>query len=71
MYICDVKVVHFEEKGRGVVPTYFFPKGQYICEYEGTIRKKKEALEIEKKYEQDQSVGCCMFYFNFKGEKYW
>ena len=71
MYICDVKVVEIKDKGRGVESNNFIPRGQYICEYEGILRSKKEAGEMEKKYEKDDRVGCFMYYFNFKEEKYW
>lgn len=42
-----------------------------MCEYAGELLNMKEAAEREKEYENDESVGCYMYYFMFKGEKYW
>ena len=71
MYICDVKVVQLEDKGRGVLSTHFIPRGTFVCEYSGVLRSKKEAIIMEKEYERDSEIGCYMYYFAFRGEKYW
>ena len=71
MYICDVKVVDLEDKGRGVVSSNYVPKGTFICEYSGQLLTNEEALKNEQEYEGDHSIGCYMYYFMFKGVKYW
>jgi len=71
MQIYILKVVNFEEKGRGVVSSHFIPRGAYVCEYSGRLLTKEEALLKEKEYENDETVGCYMYYFMYKGEKYW
>ena len=65
------KVLNFEEKGRGVVSSHFIPKGTYVCEYSGELLTKEEALLKEAQYDNDETVGCYMYYFQFKGEQYW
>ena len=69
--ICDVKVVELRDKGRGVVSTHYIPTGTFICEYSGMLISKKEAVAVEKEYEMDETTGCYMYYFRFKGKKYW
>ena len=71
MYICDVKVVQLKEKGRGVISTNFIPRGTMICEYAGLLRSKEEAMSMEKEYKKDQTIGCYIYYFTYRGEKYW
>ena len=71
VYICDVKVVELEGKGRGIVSTHYIPRGTMICEYEGILRTRKEGMGVEKDYERDEKIGCYVYYFTFRGEKYW
>lgn len=70
-YTYDIKVVHLEDKGRGVVSSNYIPKGTFICEYSGQLLTNEEALKQEQEYEHNHSIGCYMYYFMYKGEKYW
>ena len=60
-----------EEKGRGVICTHYIPHGVYICEYAGELLGLKEAAKREDEYQSDNGIGCYMYYFAYKGEKYW
>ena len=60
-----------KEKGRGVISTHYIPMGLYICEYAGELLTLKEATEREVEYEGNDDIGCYMYYFAHKGEKYW
>ena len=71
MHVCNVKIVDIEEKGRGVISTHYIPQDVYICEYAGELLTLKEADKREGEYENDHEVGCYMYYFPFKEQKYW
>lgn len=58
-------------KGRGVVTTRPFDKGEFVCEYAGDLVTMEEASERERAYSKCHSVGCYMFYFEMHKEKWW
>lgn len=60
-----------EGKGRGVVSSRPFRKGELICEYSGELISYKEAQRREEQYSEDHSIGCYMYYFSFKGKRLW
>ena len=60
-----------EGKGRGVVSTRRFMRGELICEYSGELISHKEAKAREERYSTDESIGCYMYYFEYKGTKLW
>ena len=66
-----LEVVDVEGKGRGVVSTRPFSKGELVCEYSGEPISYEEAKEREDKYGKDESIGCYMYYFEHKGTKLW
>lgn len=65
------KVVNFEGKGRGVVTTRKFCKGEFVVEYSGELIDMLEAKTRENSYAEDQNTGCYMYYFKYKSNKYW
>ena len=71
MYAFVIKVVDTREKGRGIVSTHFIPTGTYVCEYAGELLTAEKAKEREVEYENNNHIGCYMYHFQFKGEKYW
>ena len=60
----DLKVVDVEGKGKGVVPTRPFRRGELICEYSGDLVSEKEAKSREEEYTKAPSIGCYMYYFS-------
>ena len=58
-------------KGRGVVTTSTFKKGQFVVEYIGDLITIAEAKEREEKYALDTSIGCYMYYFRHKDVQHW
>lgn len=61
----------FEEKGRGVVASKEFSKGDFVIEYSGELVDILEAKEREEMYAQNENAGCYMYYFQHKGIQYW
>ncbi|PIK51284.1 putative N-lysine methyltransferase SETD8-B isoform X2 [Apostichopus japonicus] len=57
-------------KGRGVIATKDFAKGQFVVEYYGDLIDVTKAKELEAKYGMDPSIGCYMYYFEFKNKRY-
>ncbi|XP_069701000.1 histone-lysine N-methyltransferase Set8 isoform X2 [Periplaneta americana] len=66
-----LEVHNFEGKGRGVVTTRQFSKGEFVVEYAGELIDICEAKEREKNYAQDQNTGCYMYYFKYRNTQYW
>ena len=63
---CGLDIKVFPEKGRGVIATRQFQKGDYVVEYFGDLISEPDAKMREEKYSEDESVGCYMLYFLFK-----
>uniref|UniRef100_A0A1B0GNZ4 [histone H4]-lysine(20) N-methyltransferase n=1 Tax=Phlebotomus papatasi TaxID=29031 RepID=A0A1B0GNZ4_PHLPP len=60
----------FKEKGRGVVATQAFAKGDFVVEYIGDLISNGEAGKREQIYAEDQNAGCYMYYFKHKNVQY-
>lgn len=58
-----LKICHFEGKGRGVVTTRPFLKGEFVVEYIGELISVAEARSREQSYAEDDNTGCYMYYF--------
>ena len=67
----DLEVVEIEHKGRGIVTTRPFEKGEFVVEYAGDLIDQGTAEELEAKYNMDTSVGSYMYYFYHNGKQYW
>jgi histone-lysine N-methyltransferase SETD8 len=65
-----LEVHNFEGKGRGIVTTRHFSKGEFVVEYAGELIDMCEAKEREKSYAQDQNTGCYMYYFKYQNTQY-
>ncbi|XP_065090937.1 histone-lysine N-methyltransferase Set8-like [Ochlerotatus camptorhynchus] len=61
-----LKIAHFEGKGRGILTTRPFMKGEFVVEYVGDLIAVAEAKEREQIYAEDDSTGCYMYYFKHK-----
>ncbi|XP_072758528.1 histone-lysine N-methyltransferase Set8 [Anoplolepis gracilipes] len=72
--LCQVEegleVKYFPGKGRGVITTRDFTKGEFVVEYIGDLINQVEAKEREKIYAQDQNTGCYMYYFQHRNQQY-
>jgi histone-lysine N-methyltransferase SETD8 len=66
-----LQVHSFEGKGRGIVTTRQFSKGEFVVEYAGELINICEAKEREKRYARDQNTGCYMYYFKYQNNQYW
>ena len=64
-------MVDIAEKGRGVVTTRGFKRGELLCEYAGELLTEEEAKRVEEEYRRDPSIGCYMYYFSHQGKRHW
>ncbi len=69
--IASIQVHNFAGKGRGVVTTRLFRKGEFVVEYAGDLIDMTEARIRERLYAADQNTGCYMYYFQHKNQSYW
>jgi histone-lysine N-methyltransferase SETD8 len=60
----------FEGKGRGIVATREFVRGDFVVEYAGELISLDEAKKREALYSRDQNMGCYMYYFAYKNNQY-
>ena len=61
-------------KGKGVITTKKYMKGEYICEYEGDLITYGKAQKREEEYLEDKKGRAYkgyLFYFTFKNKKLW
>ncbi|XP_035691565.1 N-lysine methyltransferase KMT5A-like [Branchiostoma floridae] len=65
-----MEVVDIEGKGRGVVATKAFGRGDFVVEYAGDLIDTKMAKDREAKYAEDPSTGCYMYYFKYRNKTY-
>ena len=65
------QAVEVQGKGRDVVSTRLFKKGDVICEYSGEHVTFEEAKRREGKYSEDPLIGSYMYYYAFKDKKFW
>lgn len=61
----------FEGKGRGIVASRKFFKGEYVVEYAGELITMEEAQRRESLYAKDENIGCYMYYFKHKNQQHW
>ncbi|XP_011636553.1 N-lysine methyltransferase KMT5A-B [Pogonomyrmex barbatus] len=65
-----LEIRNFPGKGRGVITTREFAKGEFVVEYIGELISQGEAKEREEIYAQDQNTGCYMYYFQHRNQQY-
>ena len=66
-----LQVVEIECKGRGVVASRPFKKGEFVVEYAGDLVDLGVAKQRENSYSVNQHVGCYMYYFQHRDKNYW
>ena len=64
-------MVEIECKGRGVVASRPFKKGEFVVEYAGDLVDLGVAKQRENSYSVNQHVGCYMYYFQHRDKNYW
>jgi histone-lysine N-methyltransferase SETD8 len=64
------KIQTIPGKGRAVVATRSFVKGEFVLEYDGILMDKGTASNMENSYSLDVSKGCFMFYFLYNKKQY-
>ena len=61
----------FGEKGRGVIASKAFARGEFVVEYSGELISLQAAKKRENKYSRLSNIGCYMYYFKFNNICYW
>lgn len=64
-------MVDFNGKGRGVIATRSFKKGEFVVEYAGDLISYPAAKDRERIYASDPGFGCYMYYFVYNSKNYW
>ncbi|XP_055986294.1 N-lysine methyltransferase KMT5A-like [Sorex fumeus] len=65
-----MKIGLIDGKGRGVIATKQFSRGQFIVEYHGDLIEITDAKKREARYAKDPSTGCYMYYFQYLSKTY-
>lgn len=65
-----LEVRDIPNKGRGVVATRHFKKGEFVVEYAGELIDIGSAKDREAQYSLDTSKGCYMYYFAHREKQY-
>ncbi|XP_075390675.1 N-lysine methyltransferase KMT5A isoform X2 [Tenrec ecaudatus] len=65
-----MKIDHIDGKGRGVIATKQFLRGEFVVEYHGDLIEITDAKKREAVYAQDPSTGCYMYYFQYLSKTY-
>jgi len=66
----DLDVREIQLKGRGVVTSRFYAKGDFVLEYSGELIDIGAAKDRESMYSLDTTKGCYMYYFNHREKQY-
>ncbi|XP_053938004.1 N-lysine methyltransferase KMT5A [Cuculus canorus] len=65
-----MKIDYIDGKGRGVIATKHFNRGDFVVEYHGDLIEITDARKREAVYAQDPSTGCYMYYFQYLSKTY-
>ncbi|XP_062814735.1 N-lysine methyltransferase KMT5A isoform X2 [Anolis carolinensis] len=65
-----MKIDFIDGKGRGVIATKPFHRGDFVVEYHGDLIEITDAKKREATYAQDPSTGCYMYYFQYLTKTY-
>ncbi|KAM8962210.1 N-lysine methyltransferase KMT5A [Pelodytes ibericus] len=65
-----MKIDIISGKGRGVVATRDFQRGEFVVEYHGDLIEITDAKRREALYALDSSTGCYMYYFQYLNKTY-
>lgn len=65
-----MQVSVIDGKGRGVMATKPFQRGDFVVEYHGDLIEFADAKNREAEYARDPSTGCYMYYFQYLSKTY-
>ncbi|XP_068111082.1 N-lysine methyltransferase KMT5A [Hyperolius riggenbachi] len=65
-----MKIDNVPGKGRGVITTRDFHRGEFVVEYHGDLIEITDAKQREAEYAQDSTTGCYMYYFQYLNKTY-
>ncbi|XP_062445681.1 N-lysine methyltransferase KMT5A isoform X2 [Rhea pennata] len=66
----ELQIDYIDGKGRGVIATKHFNRGEFVVEYHGDLIEITDAKKREAVYAQDPSTGCYMYYFQYLSKTY-
>ncbi|XP_063171732.1 N-lysine methyltransferase KMT5A isoform X2 [Candoia aspera] len=61
----ELQIDFIDGKGRGVIATRHFNRGEFVVEYHGDLIEITDAKKREAAYAQDPTTGCYMYYFQY------
>uniref|UniRef100_A0A8D2AH50 N-lysine methyltransferase KMT5A n=1 Tax=Sciurus vulgaris TaxID=55149 RepID=A0A8D2AH50_SCIVU len=65
-----MKIDLIDGKGRGVIATKQFSRGDFVVEYHGDLNEITEAKKRQALYPPDPSTGCYVYYFQYLSKTY-
>ncbi|XP_011493824.1 PREDICTED: N-lysine methyltransferase SETD8-B-like [Ceratosolen solmsi marchali] len=65
-----LEIKEFEDKGRGIITTKEFYRGDFVIEYIGDLIHGAVAKKREIQYAKNKNIGCYMYYFKHKNTQY-
>ena len=71
LYCYQKQVAEIPNKGRGILASKHFSRGNFVVQYAGDLIDNDEATRRTDNYSKVTNKGCYMYYFNFKNKKYW
>uniref|UniRef100_H9GMA8 [histone H4]-lysine(20) N-methyltransferase n=1 Tax=Anolis carolinensis TaxID=28377 RepID=H9GMA8_ANOCA len=69
-FLFSPQIDFIDGKGRGVIATKPFHRGDFVVEYHGDLIEITDAKKREATYAQDPSTGCYMYYFQYLTKTY-
>uniref|UniRef100_A0A8C0E6H0 [histone H4]-lysine(20) N-methyltransferase n=2 Tax=Strigidae TaxID=30459 RepID=A0A8C0E6H0_BUBBB len=70
IFFSTQQIDYIDGKGRGVIATKHFNRGEFVVEYHGDLIEITDAKKREAVYAQDPSTGCYMYYFQYLSKTY-
>ena len=64
------QIANVAGKGRGILATIPFKKGDFVVEYVGDLLTEEEARAREQVHKANPNAGCFMYYFKDQGKKH-
>ncbi|KAJ8668748.1 hypothetical protein QAD02_000007 [Eretmocerus hayati] len=65
-----LQIREMDDKGRGVITTREFYKGEFVVEYEGELVDGKVGKKRDILYKKDSKIGCYLYFFKHRDRQY-
>ena len=68
---CYFQIEDFPDKGRGIVATKSFDRGDFVVEYAGDLLDIPAAVAQEAEYAKNPEIGSYMYFFKCAEKQHW